>query len=125
MNTSCRKVGLIPAVMLLLNACSAGSPPGNSDAVARGRLVWQNGECAACHGASGEGTAIGPSLDGLAQYWEAFELEAFLEDPQPRLQSDVRLAGLSSRFEVDMPGLPDATDNQRSDLALFLLHGLH
>ncbi len=112
---------------VVLSACTGGSESrlnaAELEAVARGRLVWEAEECAACHGDDGRGTVIGPSLEQVKNQWNADELVRFLQDPGPYLASNARLAELTTRFDVDMPGVQNASQEQTSDLAAFLMRG--
>ncbi len=115
---------LIPALVFV--GCRPGwiGPAVDRDAVARGRLVWEAEECSACHGDNGAGTPIGPSLADIANHWQAESLAGFLEDPQARLEDNPRLRELTSIYDVDMPGVRQAGEQEVKDLVVFLLHGI-
>lgn len=112
----------------VLSGCSGGSAVGGDRvdraSVRRGGQVWEAEECAACHGDDGRGTLIGPSLEGVHEHWTPDRLFEFLRDPGPELASNPRLGALTSRYEVDMPGVRDATEDETRDLAAFVLHGI-
>jgi len=124
MKKLCYIIYLIPVLVFV--GCRPGwiGPAVDRDAVARGRLVWEAEECSACHGDTGEGTLIGPSLAAVADHWEAETLAVFLQDPESQLVENSRLRELTSKYDVDMPGVQQADHEQVQDLVVFLLYGI-
>ena len=112
--------------LIVFAGCQPGwiGPAADRAAVERGRLVWDAEECSACHGDHGEGTAIGPSLADLAEHWRDDSLADFLKAPQKQLDDNPRLKELTSAYDVDMPGVREAGDDQIEDLVVFLLNGI-
>jgi cytochrome c2 len=104
-------------------APTSGSHDELTAAIARGRAVWEAEECAACHGEDRGGTVIGPSLEGVDEHWRREELERFLVDPTAALDDNPRLAAMTDRYQVDMPGVQRADATEVTDLATFLIHG--
>jgi len=82
----------------------AQAAPVSKDAIARGRALWDENGCAACHDpkAKTPGMVTKP-LAGLTKRYDAASLSAYLRTPKP-----------------PMPAF-DLTDAQRADLATFLL----
>ncbi len=123
-----RKLSRIMCLILavILAGCGPGwiGPPVDLESLARGRVVWQAEECSACHGETGEGTLIGPSLAAVADHWETDALAEFLKNPASQLEDNPRLRDLRSTYDVDMPGVRHADHEQVQDLVVFLLHGI-
>jgi glucose/arabinose dehydrogenase len=85
-------------------AATAKAAPVSKEALARGRALWEENACAACHDpkAAAPGMVTKP-LAGLAKRYDASSLAEYLKTPQP-----------------PMP-VYDLSDAQRRDLALLLL----
>jgi cytochrome c2 len=117
----------VMVVAMLSGAGCGGDSGSGSDAeltaaLERGRAVWEAEECAACHGSDRRGTVIGPSLEGVGERWRREELERFLVDPTAGLADNPRLAAMTERYEVDMPGVQQADAAAVADLATFLMN---
>jgi glucose/arabinose dehydrogenase len=85
-------------------ASPAQAAPASKEAVARGRALWEENACAACHDPKAKvpGMVTKP-LAGLSRRYDAASLAAYMKTPQP-----------------PMPAY-DLTDAQRADLSAFLL----
>lgn len=77
---------LLFLLVLATVACqthNVAQPMSKADADARqGRRVF-SANCAACHGAAGEGAQIGPSLRNLRARKSAAQTEQWIRDPEP------------------------------------------
>jgi len=124
MKRSYHIVLLIPVIVFAGCRPEWIGPKVDRAAVERGRLVWDAEECSACHGENGEGTTIGPSLSDVAEHWQDESLADFLKDPQGQLEDNPRLKELTSTYDVDMPGVRQADDDEVEDLVVFLLNGI-
>jgi glucose/arabinose dehydrogenase len=102
--TPARSRTLPPPVVPPGAAGPARGVPLSKDAIARGRVLWDANGCAACHDpkARKPGTVTKP-LAGLSKRYDVGSLSGYLETPKP-----------------PMP-MFDLSDEQRADLATFLL----
>ena len=103
------------ALSLLLAGCD-----GDGSAPSGDRLYLTNG-CSSCHGATGVGGVLGPSLKDASRFWDRDSLSAFFRDPKPALGSDERLSKVSEPFRAKMPAFPHLTDEQAGRIADFVL----
>ena len=76
--------------------------------------------CAACHGARGEGSFMGPPLSNVPARWKRDELARFIADPAPFVERDARLRELASAYRTPMKPSP-MSETERAALADFLL----
>lgn len=72
---------IVVAASIVLGAAACNRAEFDPDLAAAGREVFHAEGCVACHGADGEGTHVGPSLDGVGRHWTGPELRRFLADP--------------------------------------------
>lgn len=77
--------------------------------------------CVTCHGASGDGTALGPAIAGAAARWQRAELIEYLKNPKEYAAKDARLAQQGARYTLAMPNYDMLTPAQLSALADFVL----
>ena len=104
--------------ILLLAACSTRTaPPPDAD----GAMIYELQNCDNCHGKGGEGKSLGPALRDLGRYWDEDRLSSFLEDPNPFLATDSRLAELRKGFPAAMSRYGNLDESQRRTLARWLL----
>lgn len=91
---------------------SNGGPP----------AAYAQAKCNGCHGAEGGGGMLGPTLQGIADYWTAEELAEFIGNPAPFVDERPRLREM---LEIDykMPMTPNATltEAERRALAEWVL----
>ena len=85
-----------------------------------GPSLYQESGCATCHGQSGTGTALGPSLKQIAKYWKAEELGDYIQTPSTFRNKRPRLRSLAAQYPGVMPEF-QLSDRQRESLVEFLL----
>lgn len=118
---------VVLAVIFAFLGCSetTGSeePAVDQAAVERGRQVYLAEDCGACHGQELEGTDMAPALLDVADLWSPDRLAAYLIDPSVDADSNPRLADVTERYELEMPGVQEASEDQVADLITFLMNG--
>lgn len=112
--------GLVLGLALVLIGSSCGGrvdPPAD----AGGAQVYELQNCRNCHGANGEGNALGPPLAKLQANWSRDELVAFLTDPAPVLESNERVRALAKAYPAQMSRYDNLSPEQLGELADWLL----
>ncbi len=104
-------------------APAVDEPSVDQIALERGRQVYLAEDCGACHGPQFEGTEFAPALLNVADLWSADNLAAFLIEPMVDADYNPRLAEVADQYELEMPGVQDASEEQVSDLVVFLMNG--
>ena len=111
------------AVPLLLSAVACSrSEPVDPEILEAGRQVYLAQSCGGCHGENRAGSELAPPLTSVHLHWSAERLETYLKHPEAVTASEPRLKDLSSRWELEMPGVEEASPEDVRALALFLLH---
>jgi mono/diheme cytochrome c family protein len=105
---------LAPLAIALLGCGGEGPAP------PAGAKLFQTQGCVACHGAGGEGGALGPPLRELATHWTRERLVAYLADPAAVVAGDPRLRELGKAYMVPMPPIR-APASDRAALADYVL----
>jgi mono/diheme cytochrome c family protein len=54
---------------------------------AKGKNIFEEQSCNACHGDGGSGTAAAPKLIGLSGKYSSQQVEALLKDPTPKMKA--------------------------------------
>mgnify|MGYP003563964920 CR=1 FL=1 len=111
----------VAALLLWMSACSRGTPV-PPETVELGRQVYQAQACGGCHGDDRAGTELAPALTSVHLQWSPDRLETYLKHPESVTASEPRLKDLSSHWELEMPGVAEASAEEVRALALFLLH---
>ncbi len=110
---------MLAAVVGVVAACGPSEEQlARSDA---GRRLYEREGCIACHGRDLRGTATAPSLRRVGRHWSEDDLVRFLADPAPWLARERRLRRLHEEHTATMPGVPYLSEEQRRDLAVFLM----
>lgn len=112
--------GLAAAALLLLTAAAClgpQQPPPGADAY----TIYDLQNCANCHGASGEGTGLGPPLRDLGRWWDRAGLVDFLADPDRWEETDERLGRLAEEYSGNMQTYENLSEAERGRLADWLL----
>ena len=107
-------------LMLCFSACSDTSVVVD-ESVRAGRQVYEQLDCASCHGVQLEGKRSAPPLEGLTQYWTEQQLVRYLADPASVVKETPRLAYRLEQYPIAMPGYADAGDEALRELARYLL----
>jgi mono/diheme cytochrome c family protein len=108
---------LLACTVLALQGCggeassdvSSEAPSAATELEERGRALFAGpAACSACHGGTGGGTMLGPSLQGIAARWSAESLAEYLADP----------AGYAARHpEIEHRRMPQPAVTDAADLA--------
>ena len=104
---------LLLAASILLAACGA-------DENVRGRALYRQQGCHACHGDEGQGLQTAPPLRDLDRHWDRERLARYLLNPRAFLERNERLKEMHARYGLEMPGLP-LGEEDRAALADLLL----
>jgi mono/diheme cytochrome c family protein len=109
------------ALLVCLVGCGRepSAPPETLDL---GRQVYRSQSCDACHGGDRAGTELAPPLTSVHLNWSSEGLQTYLRHPEAVTGSDPRLKDLAGRWELEMPGVAEASPEEVRALALFLLH---
>ena len=91
---------------------------GDDDA---GRQAYVASGCPRCHLSSLEGTALGPPLTGIREFWDQKSLEDFLLRPESFRKADPRLNRIAEKYTSRMPAF-EMPDSIRSRIAAYLLN---
>ncbi len=81
--------------------------------------MFERAGCASCHGADRWGTDKAPGLRELTAHWTVERLAAYIAAPSEN--RDERLDALDQRYDSDMPGSAFLSQQQRTQLAEWLL----
>jgi cytochrome c553 len=111
---------VVAAVAVLVLSCGGGEQPPAGD-LTTGPGLYVAKACGNCHGHAAEGSKAGPALNGLAEHWDEEALIAYLKDPRGIQATVPRLQVLSGQFPINMPPMPEPTDEQLGILARYLL----
>ena len=76
------QLNCLSAFLLRLNARNAAGLRNAPEFAARGALVYQQDNCAACHAVNGAGMKIGPPLNALSKRRSRSWVERHFADPQ-------------------------------------------
>ncbi len=109
-------VGLFSAAILAASCSDKGSSKPKT-----GDEIYASMGCTMCHGAGGEGSALGPPLAGAGARWKRLELIAYLKNPTEYAAKDARLAEQKKRFTMPMPPYASLEPEQLEALADFVL----
>lgn len=101
---------------LSLAACSA-----DSGAPRTGEQLYQDQNCVQCHGPTGQGTNLGPSLHDKKSYWNRDQLARFLADPQAYAAKDPRLSEQGKQYLMPMVKFLTLTEEERLRVADYVL----
>ena len=73
--------------------------------VARGRVVFEGkGNCSTCHRVAGEGSRLGPNLNGIGRVRRAVELEQSLLEPDAETRAEHRFYQVVTRDGENVTG---------------------
>ena len=97
---------------------SMGVPQAATEATGES-LIGELG-CVNCHGNDLGGTAMGPSLHGLASVYSKEQIVAYLQDPSSQAGSD-RYKLMSQRFSGAMPSFRNRDVHELEKIADVLL----
>src|SRR5262245_34650727 len=79
-------------VLLLLSACE------DPARVYSGPELFVRQNCTTCHGPTGQGTPMAPSLSGAARNWTRADLIRYLKDPPAYIATNERLRVQASHY---------------------------
>jgi mono/diheme cytochrome c family protein len=102
-------------------ALSCGSEGADPELVSRGRELFSEQGCTACHGRAGEGGRAAPPLAGVHRHWKSEELVQFLAHPRDFRQKNRRLRRLAERYPAEMPSFAAAGEERLRALAAYAL----
>ena len=109
---------LLLAVALIsltfLGSCGAEAPESGE------RLYVKSG-CVSCHGATGMGGPLGPSIRGASEHWTRESLLEFLKDPRGTVGSNPRLAAVGENYRAQMPAFVFHSDDKLERIADYVL----
>lgn len=106
---------------ILFSACGGGSDAGESSPGADGARLYEVNACYTCHGRAGEGTPMGPAIQGASQHWTREQLTEYLLDPQSFVERDERLRQQMSRYPARMASFKHLDEEERGRVAEFVL----
>jgi mono/diheme cytochrome c family protein len=133
MSRTTRSAVATSAPILLALTLTCASPERTGDATAAPASagsevsnvleLYRDQGCPVCHGDRAEGVEdAGPALDDLAGYWNVERLSSYLEDPDAfRVANPDFDERRDASFRLDMPAYDGLTEEQREDLARWLL----
>ena len=75
------QLSALAAFLLKLNPANAAALHSAPQFVVEGAIVYQANDCASCHRVNGQGTELGPALDGVASRHPREWIEAHFHDP--------------------------------------------
>ena len=108
--------------LILTASCSRGPDPVVVDeSVRAGRQVYEELDCASCHGWQRQGKRSAPPLTGLAELWTEQDMIRYLEDPEPVVKEIPRLAMRLEQYPIAMPGYAKAGEDALRELARYML----
>lgn len=106
-----------------LAACGSGdATPQDPGAPPSARELFLS-NCARCHGRSGEGSFMAPTLAGVEQHWDVERLQRYLRDPDKVIAEDERLEKQGRKYGTRMPTFQHLTPDERRALAQWVLDG--
>jgi len=105
-------------VSVLLSSC-LGRKPVPEGASGAEIFVLQN--CQLCHEADGSGSRRGPALGNLGAHWTQAELVDYFFDPAPAIAASTRLQEYEDKHSLSMPRYHNLTEEQRVELAGWVL----
>ena len=110
------------ALLLPVVGASCGSSEGSGGSVGGPPAAYAQAKCNGCHGAAGGGGMLGPSLQGLTEYWTAEELAEFIANPAPFVSERPRLREmLEIDYKMPMTANATLTADERRALAEWVL----
>ena len=86
-----------------------------------GKAVFDNYNCAQCHGAQGEGSKLAPAIDKLGEHFTKAQLIEYLKNPMEYAKQDPRLNEQKKGYPSMMPNYEFIGEEKLSDLADYLL----
>jgi len=123
--------GIVPFILLLAVVSSCGEsseetepaePVISAEMIAVGKTIFEDWECATCHGDDREGTEGGPPLTGLAAHWTVETLAQYVTDPEVFVEKDARLQKIMESYpDTEMPAYDVFPIEERRALAAYLL----
>ena len=124
-------IGIVPFILLLAVVSSCGEsreetepaePAISAEMIVIGKAVFEDWECAMCHGENREGDEGGPPLTGLDTNWTVDTLAQYVSDPQAFIEKDARLREVSESYpDTEMPAYDVFPAEERRALAAYLL----
>lgn len=106
---------------LAVSLACGGSERVDPETLRRGRQIYGEEGCAACHGSDLRGAQMAPSLKGMGRHWDAESLERFLRDPDAVIATSKRLENLDARYPANMPGVFIKDSERLRVLVAFLM----
>jgi mono/diheme cytochrome c family protein len=121
-------MGILLSLFVVSSCGESGEEPegaGNADdpvMIAVGKAVFEDWDCAGCHGVNREGTESGPPLSGLDAVWTVDTLAEYVSDPEEATAKSERLRKLSLEYgDSEMPAYDVFPAEERRALAAYLL----
>lgn len=99
---------VIVFTFLVISMRSVASIPVTDVSVVRGKHLYQELGCGACHTIHGEGEAVGPDLSLVGSQRDLAWIQGFLKDPESRIPGSM------------MPGYSALTEAELKDLSNYL-----
>ena len=111
-----QRVLCVLAVSLVALGCSSSEGGAPS-----GQALYRSQGCTACHGTNRRGSALAPSLEGIAPHWTVDGLVLYLADPPAYAAQNTRLHEQGKGYVQPMPKYGALAAEERALIARWLL----
>jgi mono/diheme cytochrome c family protein len=109
----------LSSALLFMPLVTACAPEPN--APRSGAQLYREQNCVQCHGPTGEGTQLGPSIADKLSYWKRESLAEFLADPIAYSARDERLAAQGKQYLTPMVKFLTLSEDERLRIADYVL----